>query len=244
MTLLNAWWATWVTSIVVGWRVMGSSDESVDASTLGAMVLIDLLMLVAAILAFWVVVRLTQRQEGYAARLQTPSARTHEWLTPRSADGAVGLAHERLVRWGLPLLGLAAVGLAAVAISARPDPEDPDTVITGPTDVHVFTLDGGDCFNLPSELVGSAAPIDIADVEQVPCDELHSAEIYAVHTDEISSPRPIRVPTKRRRARSSSAIPSSRSSSACRTRSRSSTSTPYGRPRRHGRSAIERQRAQ
>jgi hypothetical protein len=189
LTLLNAWWATLIISRVVGWGYTGSADDGVDTNALGAMVLVDFLTLIAAILAFWVVVRITERQEGYAARIVISSAETPEWLTPRSAESAVGLAHEPLVRWGLPLLGLAAVSFAGLAISNRPDP-DRDTVSTGPTDVHVLTLDRGDCFNLPSELVGSAAPGDIADVEQVPCYQLHDAEMYAVHADESTSRAP------------------------------------------------------
>ena len=67
LTLLNAWWATLIISRVVGWGLTGSADDGVDANALGAMVLVDLLTLIAAILAFWVVVRVTERQEGDAA---------------------------------------------------------------------------------------------------------------------------------------------------------------------------------
>lgn len=68
----------------------------------------------------------------------------------------------------------------ATQSSPAPDPTDTPEPTGDPTVVDAWDLEVGDCINIPS---GD----EFADVEKVPCDALHDAEVYLNYDSALAS---------------------------------------------------------
>ena len=110
--LPDAWWATFLIASIgsrIGTGMRDADDLRGTAHALAMSSMLEVVWMIAAVLAFWFVVRASDRQEDAAARRWSiPDPATDSWPTSGSCQQG-SLRHESLLRWALPLLGIAAL---------------------------------------------------------------------------------------------------------------------------------------
>jgi hypothetical protein len=170
--LIDAWWTVYVSAGLV--RLFIGNGEGAGAVAWDAVP--ESLLTVAGILAFWVVTRVTERQEAFVR----PASSRHrgDW-GPSSDEADAPSARLQKLRWVLPVLGLLgfAIGWLLVASSSvRADQ-------AGALGVPRF--DAGDCIEFTD------GP-ESADWETVNCDAPHDAEVYVARDrdDGVGAPYP------------------------------------------------------
>ena len=159
--LLDAWWAAFIIA-GIGSRIAnaGLASEDVNAGDIRFTGVVDLLYLAAAVLAFWVVTRITEEQEAHAAHAQLVGEGRR-------------FSHSAWLYWLLPTLGFASIVSAAVLVVP--------SASSGGAGRVAAALEPGDCFDLPID--AQDAYFMLGTVDLVDCDALHGAEVYALDVE-------------------------------------------------------------
>jgi transcriptional regulator with XRE-family HTH domain len=203
--LLHVWWGFWVASGLFGIFLRNRSASDLDAARSNALAILaqDVIWVIAAILALWVVARVSRHQEAYAASLTSEQHRDADGPGPAAPGSELSASTRRALAIG-PAAIMVVVGLLAFVAwdvdtsDSESGPADQESDSEGdaadrepeaePELVLAADLAVGDCFNDP----GLALELPVVD-----CDEPHLAEVYAVHTPsgEVDEPSAAEIDT-------------------------------------------------
>jgi len=184
---VHLWWVTqiiiWVASLAM--FDAGRTTTIADAQrVLSVVAFNDVVRAAFAVFTFWVVTRITSRQERRAAVVfERSEAMQPEWAT-RVIERRAGARPRVSLVVGAPVVVLLAGVIAWFGFESSL--EGPYEALSGVASIAPFDLAVGDCFDLPPDLTLILA-VPVAD-----CAGAHDVEVFRIvrHTTSASAPYP------------------------------------------------------